>query len=108
GRQLLAIAEFDFDALERCSVGNGTVGLLNADAPRNGFAAGVAIVQHAERPLLAHQRVADDVALEEQLARRRGADLRIGSGNTQNSKRQSDSGKRQGFHRPSPVSDYWT
>ncbi len=98
-RQLLAVAELDFDALEVAGVCDHPIGLLDADAEGDRFAANVAIVQYTERALLAHQRVADDVAFEEQLARRRGADLGIGvPQEPDDSHGQCNCGKGDEFH----------
>src|SRR5262245_50906715 len=69
GGDLLAVAELDDDALERLVVTNVAVRMQDADAPRDRFLALELVGEHAERALLAGQRMAHDVALEKQLAR---------------------------------------
>jgi hypothetical protein len=69
GRELLPVAEFDDHALEHLVVGHFAVRLHDADAPRHGFLALVLVVENAERSGLIGQRMAHDVAFEEQLLR---------------------------------------
>jgi len=87
-----------------------TVRVEDADAPSNRFFALELVREHAERTLLGRQRMAHDVALEEQLARlvlrpgHRGL-LRLGAGGNHGSG-QCDDGGGQFFHgRPSPKED---
>ena len=76
--QLLAAAHLHDDGFQDLVVGRGAVGLEHAQAPRDGLSALEPALQHAEGTLLPLKVVFDDIAFEEQLARRSRAHLRGG------------------------------
>ncbi len=74
-----AISKHHLDVLQRLVIRDRAIGLLDADTPRDGFTAGVPVIQDTEWSLLTLNRMANDVAFKKQFARRRGANLCIGA-----------------------------